>query len=218
PRMEVHFLGRLLARFQGRLGESAAVLADALAARDGLARRVGKLVFYARMSYSVDTADQGAAALQGRAMGLVGQARAAAAFVEPELLAIGQATLARWLQEEPRLAVYAHSVADPDAEPDANRNSHSHPNADANQHYRTIANYSTDGHADAHRCAERDAYAHSGSDRHARADAHRDNGAADGHYRTVGDHGAGARRGAGRPTGAAAAHSVLNRRGNHTGL
>ncbi|HOG46419.1 MAG TPA: oligoendopeptidase F [Anaerolineae bacterium] len=101
-----------LARFQGRLGESAAVLADALAARDGLARRVGKLVFYARMSYSVDTADQAAAALQGRAMGLVGQARAAAAFVEPELLAIGQATLARWLQEEPRLAVYAHSVAD----------------------------------------------------------------------------------------------------------
>ena len=52
-----------LARFQGRLGESAAVLADALAARDDLAQRTGKLIFYARMAYSVDTADQAAAAM-----------------------------------------------------------------------------------------------------------------------------------------------------------
>jgi len=101
-----------LARFQGRLGESGEVLADALAARDELAQRIGKLVFYARMSYSVDTTNQAAAARQGKAMGLLGQVRAAAAFVEPELVALGRPTLERWLREEPRLTLYAHYIDD----------------------------------------------------------------------------------------------------------
>jgi oligoendopeptidase F len=101
-----------LARFQGRLGESAATLADALAARDELARRTRKLVFYAYMAYSVDTTDQAAAARQSQAMGLLGKVRAAMAFVEPGLVALGRATLERWLSEEPRLAVYAHYVQD----------------------------------------------------------------------------------------------------------
>jgi len=101
-----------LARFQGRLGESPAMLADALAARDDLAQRIGKLVFYARMSYSVDTTNQAAAARQGQAMGLLGQVRAASAFIEPELVALGQPALERWLRDEPRLAMYAHYVRD----------------------------------------------------------------------------------------------------------
>ncbi len=99
------------ARFGGRLGESPATLLQALAAYEDLARRTGKLLFYARMSYSVDTANQAAATLQGKAMGLVGQVRAATAFVEPELVALGSATLLRWLQEEPRLTIYGHYVA-----------------------------------------------------------------------------------------------------------
>ncbi len=101
-----------LARYRGRLGQSAALLAEALAARDELAQRTGKLVFYARMTYSVDTTDQSAAVRQGQAMGLLGRASAAMAFVQPELVAIGRDTLERWLQEEPRLAPYAHYVHD----------------------------------------------------------------------------------------------------------
>jgi oligoendopeptidase F len=46
--------------------------------------------------------------MPGKAQALYGQAMAATAFIEPELIAIGQATLMAWLRSEPRLKIYAH--------------------------------------------------------------------------------------------------------------
>lgn len=98
--------------YAGRLGESAAVLADALALMDDLGRRASKVMFYAFMTYSVDTGNQEAAALVGRAQSMGGQARAAQSFVNPELLSIGEETLTAWIAEEPRLAHVGQYVAD----------------------------------------------------------------------------------------------------------
>jgi oligoendopeptidase F len=95
-----------LNHFQGRLAEGASVLADYRDLNEQLYRRVGTLYMYAVMSQSVEATDQEAVAMTGRAAGLFAQFRAAAAFAEPELLALGQETLNLWLRQEPRLAGY----------------------------------------------------------------------------------------------------------------
>ncbi|MDI7278281.1 MAG: M3 family oligoendopeptidase, partial [Anaerolineae bacterium] len=97
---------------QGHLGDGPEALAEALEVRDELARRTGKLAMYARMSYSMDTTDPGAARMQSEALALVGQVRATVAFVEPEVLALGRPQVERWLQAEPRLQVFAHYFDD----------------------------------------------------------------------------------------------------------
>ena len=56
-----------LAAFQGRLGESASVLVEALHTRDELARRAGRVFVYAMLGYAVETTDPAAVARSGRA-------------------------------------------------------------------------------------------------------------------------------------------------------
>lgn len=97
-----------LETFRGRLGESPAVLAAWLQVHEDLLRRLGKVYLYASMRHNVDTADPAAKAMQDRASGLMARATAAAAFAQPEILAIGADALRRWMQEDPRLAVYEH--------------------------------------------------------------------------------------------------------------
>lgn len=94
--------------FEGRLGESAAVLADWFTLLEGLMRRVQKLYVYAGMSQSVDTNDQEAVSMAGQGQGLLSRFAAAAAFAQPEILSIGLDTLKAWVKAEPRLAVYDH--------------------------------------------------------------------------------------------------------------
>ena len=99
-----------LARFRGHLGDSATVLADWCSASETIEGRLGKVVLYANMKYTVDTGDQAAAGLNDRARGLAARAAATVAFAEPELLAIGFDRLRAWMQSEPRLAIYNHYV------------------------------------------------------------------------------------------------------------
>lgn len=101
-----------LTRFQGRLGESPAALADWFDALGEVFHRVGKLLFYALMSQAVETTDQEASAMAGQATGLMGKFQAASAFAEPELLALGQKKLNDWIAAEPRLKVYGHYADD----------------------------------------------------------------------------------------------------------
>ncbi len=104
-----HVEGKLpeLGRFQGRLKDPQTLLEWFEAAED-VGRRVGKVLVYATLHYTVNTQDQAAAAMNDRARGLMARAMAAGAFAEPEILSIGLDTLKRWMQEEPRLAVYEH--------------------------------------------------------------------------------------------------------------
>jgi oligoendopeptidase F len=101
-----------MSAFQGRLAEGPAILAQALDVMQVMMTRLGKIYVYASMSQAVDVRDQSAAVAQGRAQALFGKYMAAQSFLEPELLAIGEATLRVWIAEEPRLANLAHYIDD----------------------------------------------------------------------------------------------------------
>ncbi|MBT3314036.1 MAG: oligoendopeptidase F family protein, partial [Anaerolineae bacterium] len=96
--------------FQGKLGENAASLADGLEAVENLLVRAERLYMYAGFAYSVDTADQDAAAMADKAGGVYGQVVAAISFVQPEMLEIGEKNLRQWIKDESRLAIYEHFV------------------------------------------------------------------------------------------------------------
>ena len=101
-----------LEAFAGTLGQSAARLAEWFTLAEGVFRRLEKLYFYAFMSKAVDTTNQQAIGLAGQAAGLASRLSAAAAFAEPELLAIGEDTLLAWVNSESRLNIYAHYFHD----------------------------------------------------------------------------------------------------------
>jgi oligoendopeptidase F len=98
-------------RFRGHLADGATTLADFFATSEALAMRAGKVMLYASMKHSVDTADPVATALEDRTRGLMARLGAALAFAEPEMIAIGFDTLRAWMRAEPRLAIYAHYFA-----------------------------------------------------------------------------------------------------------
>ena len=97
--------------YRGRLKE-AAVLADALEARDALAQRVGRTSVYAGMRHNVETTDQRASGMTSRADTLAAASRAAASFIVPEILQLGQAQVEAWAASEARLEVYRHFFED----------------------------------------------------------------------------------------------------------
>ena len=99
-----------LKRFQGHLGDSPERLAEWLETIQNLRQKLMRTAQYARLNAAVDATDQECAALNSRATGLVSRANAAAAFEEPELMAIGFDTLRRWQAETPALAPYAHFI------------------------------------------------------------------------------------------------------------
>jgi oligoendopeptidase F len=101
-----------LETFQGKLGESAAKLADWLQTAEGLARRVSTLGFYARMSQAVETSNQAAIGMVGQAGALGSRFRATASFATPEILALGEAKVLGWVKSEPRLKIYEQYFSD----------------------------------------------------------------------------------------------------------
>jgi oligoendopeptidase F len=94
------------------LGKDGSRLADGLKAVEELQARAARVQLYAGFLYNVDTTDAAATAMSTRAQTLVAQVAAAAAFVPPTLLQIGEAKLKRWMKDQPRLAPYAHYFDD----------------------------------------------------------------------------------------------------------
>ncbi len=99
-----------LTRYQGHLAEGPQTLAEAMTAIQDLIGRTGRLYTYAGMAYAVNTQDAAAAKRRDRIQGLRGRVMAALAFLEPELLAIGEQTVRCWLAENPALAYLEHYV------------------------------------------------------------------------------------------------------------
>ena len=99
-------------KYQGHLGDDPDTFIKAMRAMDKLTRRATKVQVYATMSSSVDSNDQNGAAMNGKAMSLMAQISAAISFVEPELLAIGEAKLRKWLKDDPRMKLYEHFIND----------------------------------------------------------------------------------------------------------
>lgn len=99
-----------LGSYQGRLAEGPSVMLEVFDLLEIVYRQVGKIFVYSSIAAAVDTGDQAAARMRGRAMGIYGQFAAAASFIDPELIAVGKEKVAGWVQKEPRLAIFAHYV------------------------------------------------------------------------------------------------------------
>ena len=95
---------------QGRLKSGPGVVLEALQVAQELYIRTNRVVVYAGFAHSVDTTDQQAAAMSGKAQGVTGQVMAAISYIEPELIEIGAETLHRWMQDDSQLARYAHYI------------------------------------------------------------------------------------------------------------
>ncbi len=99
-------------QYQGRLAEGPSVLLDALNTVENLLSRAQIVFVYSGFSYNVDTTDQKAAGLFGKAQGMFGQVVSAVAFLNPEILAIGREKIEGWMSESSKLAVYKQSFDD----------------------------------------------------------------------------------------------------------
>lgn len=95
--------------FRGKI-TSPAILADAMDAIEGLVRRAGKVYMHAALHYYPENSNPIGVGMIGQAQGLFGQVMANIAFFDPELIAIGQPTLADWIKQESRLAHLPHYV------------------------------------------------------------------------------------------------------------
>ena len=99
-----------LSRFKGRLGESAAVLSEALDAISTTEKDLVRLYVFAFLKADEDRRVAEAQERRGAATLLLAAFEEATSFVSPELLRVGAATIEGYLDGEPRLARHAFNV------------------------------------------------------------------------------------------------------------
>jgi len=99
-------------RYQGRLGESPQLLADALDAAWGLDKDVTRLAVYAGMQADQDTREAGPQGMQQEMQQLSADLKAQSSYLEPELLLIGLPRLEAFIAAEPRLHAYSFYLHD----------------------------------------------------------------------------------------------------------
>lgn len=99
-----------LSRFRGRLGESAATLAEALDAISATEQALVRLYVFAFLQADEDRRVAETQERRGEAALLMAAFTEATSFVSPELLRVGSATIERYLEAEPRLADHAFNV------------------------------------------------------------------------------------------------------------
>jgi oligoendopeptidase F len=98
------------AAVQGTIAQGPAALLRALTLRDEVMKTLYQLYVYASHLNHSDTTNPASQALDERAGSLYARIGAALAFVEPEILAVPQETIAAWLKQEPKLRVYAYEL------------------------------------------------------------------------------------------------------------
>jgi len=101
-----------IATLQGTLAQSGQALLTVLQKRDDIALQLEKLYVYTSMRRDEDTTNGKYQAMADRAMQLVVRATTAISFIEPEILALPQETLDRFIQETPGLALYKQQLHD----------------------------------------------------------------------------------------------------------
>ncbi len=99
-------------QYQGRLAEGSSVLLEALEKVYELVSCAQKVFMYAGFSYAVDTTNQHAAGMRGKAQGMVGQVLSAVSFLQPGILEIGREKLDEWMSQNEKLAIYKHYFDD----------------------------------------------------------------------------------------------------------
>jgi oligoendopeptidase F len=98
--------------FQGKLGQAAATLADALDKEYALDKELSRLFVYTSLLADQDTRDGQHQGMRQEMTELAAAFAAQTAFIEPELLHAGKSTLEQFLTSEPRLKVYRVYIED----------------------------------------------------------------------------------------------------------
>lgn len=107
---EVKKLIPSMSSYQGKLGENADSLFQALQAQDQLLERIGKLYTYAHMRYDQDTTNSFYQGLDDRIKNLYTQAASTLAYIVPEILSIDESKVKQFLNEKEELKLYEHSL------------------------------------------------------------------------------------------------------------
>ncbi len=97
---------------QGHLGDDASRMADCLETFFDVSKALQRVTSYASMRYDEDTRNGAALAMKQQASTLATRFRQRTSFVQPEVLALGEETVRRFLDTEPRLGVYRHFLED----------------------------------------------------------------------------------------------------------
>jgi len=101
-----------LGAFRGKLGSSAATLADALELSSRLDKELSRLYVYASLLSDEDTRISNAQGMQQEMQQIYANFGAQASYIEPEVLKIGSAAIEKSIGSEPRLAPYAFYLRD----------------------------------------------------------------------------------------------------------
>jgi len=99
-------------QFQGTLASSASRLADAMETQSNLNKELSRLFTYAGLISDQDTRVSTYQAMQQEMIQLGSALGTETAFIEPEILKMDNATLERFLAQEPRLHVFRHDLED----------------------------------------------------------------------------------------------------------
>lgn len=99
-----------LGALEGTIAQGAKALLHALTLADKLAEQLWQVYVYAGRRHDSDTTDTAGQSLDSRAGSVVAKISAAMAFIEPEILALPDATIQQWMAEEPGLELYRYKL------------------------------------------------------------------------------------------------------------
>ena len=98
--------------YQGKLGESAEILADALISSDEIDQSLERLYTYARMKLDEDNGNPESQARHDKTIAALSKASALMSFATPEIVEIPEEKILSFIDEEPRLKTYEHLLKD----------------------------------------------------------------------------------------------------------
>lgn len=101
-----------LGALQGTLAEGPQRLLDVLRLQDALGERLGRIFAFAGLKKDEDNTNPASVAAYDRVVGLSIEASQVTAWVEPEILALPDGTIERYLTEEPTLDLNRHALED----------------------------------------------------------------------------------------------------------
>ena len=99
-----------ISKYKQTLTKSGKDLYEGITTILAIERRLEKVYVYATMSSDVDTKNNHYLGFIAKVQSLASQMAAATSFVDPEILSIPEKTLAKFIQDEPRLENYRHRL------------------------------------------------------------------------------------------------------------
>ncbi|OYR88874.1 oligoendopeptidase F [Lactobacillus taiwanensis] len=99
-----------ISKYKQTLTKSGKDLYEGITTILAIERRLEKVYVYATMSSDVDTKNNHYLGFVAKVQSLANQMAAATSFVDPEILSIPEKTLAKFIQDEPRLENYRHRL------------------------------------------------------------------------------------------------------------